>query len=93
MTNTNNGTIKATQSFFKHPINEDNEYARISIRNVKELKSIKGRGTKQQYVKKTPCNYNQLFFVYDVDVEQFEKDYSLIPAPRSNPNMKLYIKK
>jgi len=92
MTNTNNGKIKATESFYKHPINETNEYARVSIQGVKHIKTLKCRGTKQQYEKNTPCNFHQLFFVYDVDVEQFEKEYSLLQAPKSNPDIMIYEK-
>lgn len=92
MTKVNDRAMNAVESFYKHPIAKSNEYTPVLIQNTKPLKKIIGRGA-QQREKVSYCHYNQIFFVYDVDVERFEKDYQLLSNLNSVQEMKIYTKR
>lgn len=77
MTKTNNGTLKATTSFFNHPVDAESKYGSALIRETKTIKTTKGAG-KDKFTKETESSCNVLNFIYEADQEQFEKDYKVV---------------
>lgn len=76
-TESNVKKFKITKSFFEHDITPENTYASVLIRKVKTLKKVRGSG-KNIMRSETTTDSDVLNHIYDVDVEQFEKDYTLI---------------
>jgi hypothetical protein len=75
----NNGVLKASKSFFGHEVVAEDKYAEVLVNKPKTIKREKGAG-KNKYTTKSVNDVYVSAHIYEVDVEQFNKEYKEVES-------------